>query len=205
MLIAFAAYSYSSGGTGSSASQLAHLRVTSSAAVLGSASAPVTIFEFGDPQCPSCDYWFKTQEPQVVQNIVDTGKARLVWKDFDYYGPDSTSASYALYAAGAQGKFWQYYDLLWTSQGGINSGWASPDHLKAFAQQLGLNMTQFDLDFASGNYASIVNSNISDGKALGVNGTPTFFLVGPGGQVVRIEGGQPYSVFLSEVNTLEGA
>ncbi len=204
VLLAFAVYSYSSGGTASSASQLAHLRVISSAAVLGSASAPVTIFEFGDPQCPSCDYWFKTQEQQIVQNLVDTGKARLVWKDFDYYGPDSTYASQALYAAGVQGEFWDYYNLIWTNQGSVNSGWASPDNLRGFAQQLGLNITEFNRDFGSGNYTSIINSNLSDGQALGVNGTPTFFLVGPGGRVMEIVGPQPYSVFQSDVRALVG-
>ncbi len=70
--------------------------------VLGSKGATVTIFEFGDFQCPSCGYWFKTQEKQVVKNLIDTGKAKFVWIDFDFYGPDSTSASEAAYAAGEQ-------------------------------------------------------------------------------------------------------
>jgi protein-disulfide isomerase len=206
---AFAVYGFSGkgGGTQSTSTinpQLAYLQISPNTPVLGSKTAPVTIFEFGDLQCPTCDYWFKTQESQVVKNLVDTGKAKLVWKDFDYYGPDSTSASKALYAAGVQGKFWNYYDLLWTKQGNINSGWASPDNLKAFAQQLGLNITQFNIDFNGGKYTPLINSNYSDGQALGVNGTPTFFLVGPGGRIVQIVGAQPYSVFESEVNSLTG-
>ncbi len=204
---AFAVYGFAgrSQGTQSTSTtnpQLAYLQITPLTPVLGSKNAPVTIFEFGDPQCPTCDYWFKTQEKQVVQNLVDTGKAKLVWKDFDYYGPDSTSASQALYAAGAQGKFWSFYDLLWTKQGNPNSGWASPENLKVFAQKLGLDMTRFNQDFNSGNYASIIHSNFNDAQALGINGTPTFFLVGPSGQVVQIVGAQPYSVFESEVNSL---
>jgi protein-disulfide isomerase len=202
-LAAFVVYRFA-GASSSTNSQLAYLQITPSTPVLGQKTAPVTIFEFGDPQCPSCDNWFKTQERQVVQNLVDTGKAKLVWKDFDYYGPDSTYASQALYAAGAQGRFWDYYDLLWTNQGNINSGWASPDNLRGFAQQLGLNMTRFNQDFNGGNYSSLIRSNFADGKSLGVIGTPTFFLVGRSGQIVLIAGPQPYSVFESEVTSLAG-
>ncbi len=190
--------------TSSTNPQLVYLQITSSTPVLGTTTAPITIFEFADPQCPTCGAWFKTQGQLVVQNLVDTGKAKFVWKDFDFFGPDSNLASQALYAAGAQGKFWDYHDLLYTNQGTPNSGWAGPDQLKEFAQQLGLNMTQFDLDFGSGKYTPMINLNYSNGQALGVNSTPTFFVVGPQGQVVQIVGGQPYSVFQTEVNALAG-
>jgi protein-disulfide isomerase len=162
---------------------------------LGSANAPVTIVEFGDYQCPTCDNWYHTQEPSVIQNLVDTGKARLVWRDFDYFGPDSVYASEAAYAAGEQGKFWQFHDLLFQSQQTPNGGWASRQNLEKFAEQLGLNMTQFDQAFNSGKYDSLINSNHALGVEAGISGTPTFFLVGPHGKVVTIAGGQPESVF----------
>ena len=90
----------------SSAFSLVSSLLAGSPPTLGSAKALVTIVEFGDYQCPTCGGWHKTQEASVIQNLVDVGKAKLVWRDFDYFGPDSVSASQAAYAAGEQGKFW---------------------------------------------------------------------------------------------------
>jgi protein-disulfide isomerase len=188
--------------TNTSNPQLAYLSIKPTTPVLGSTNAPVTIFEFGDFQCTFCDQWYKTQEPNVIQNLVNTSQAKLAWKDFDYYGPDSTSASKAAYAAAEQGKFWQFYDLLYSSQQAPNSGWANQTNLQKFAQSLGLNMTQFNQSLNSEKYTSLIDSNFSDGRQLGVNGTPTFFVVGPTGKVVQIVGGQPYSVFQSAVNSV---
>jgi len=173
--------------------------------VLGSKGATVTIFEFGDFQCPSCGYWFKTQEKQVVKNLIDTGKAKFVWIDFDFYGPDSTSASEAAYAAGEQGKFWEFHDLLYSNQGSANEGWASRENLLGFAQQLGLNMTKFSQDFNSDKYRQFIKSNFDLGGKLGVEGTPTFFVVGPNGKSIKIVGSQPHEVFERAANSLIGS
>ncbi len=173
---------------------------SSSPAVLGSSNAPVTIVEFGDFQCPSCGAWFRTQEQEIIQNLIQIGRAKLVWRDFDYYGPDSTLASEAAYAAGEQGKFWQYHDLLYSNQQAPNSGWASKDNLLRFAQQLGLDTTMFRADLDSGKYQALINSNFDLGQKLGVNGTPTFFVVGSNGNVITIVGPQPFSVFETAVN-----
>jgi len=174
-------------------------------AVLGSNDAPVTILEFGEFQCPSCGYWVQsTQEEQIVKKLVNTGKARIVWKDFAYYGPDSELASQAAYAAGEQGKFWEFYKLLYTRQGAINSGWANKDHLRAFARELGLNMTKFDSVLESKKYLSLVKSNFELGRKLDVTGTPTFFIEGPNGRSIKVVGAQPYEVFERAVNSLLG-
>jgi len=169
---------------------------------LGSSTAPVTILEFGDYQCPTCGAWYNSQEALLIQNLVNTGKARLVWRDFDYYGPDSVSASEAAYAAGEQGKFWQFHDLLFQSQQTPNSGWASRQNMEKFAQQLGLNMTQFNQAFNGGNYDALINANHSLGVHAGVTETPTFFLIGSNGKMITIAGGQPESVFEQTVASL---
>ena len=169
---------------------------------LGSPNASVTIVEFGDYQCPTCGGWYRSQEAQLIKNLVRTDKAKLVWRDFDFFGPDSVSASEAAYAAGEQGKFWQFHDLLFQSQQTPNSGWASKQNMETIARQLGLNMTQFDQSFKSGKYDSLVNSNHSLGVQAGVSETPTFFLIGPNGKIVTIAGGQPESVFEQAVASL---
>jgi len=185
----------SSTAVSSTAFNLAAALLAGAPSTLGSPNAPVTIVEFGDYQCPTCGEWYTTQEASIIQNLVNTGKAKLVWRDFDYYGADSISASEAAYAGGQQGKFWQFHDLLFQNQQTPNSGWASRQNMDKFAQELGLNITQFDLDFNSGKYDGLINSNHSLGVQAGVSETPTFFLIGPNGKVVTIAGAQPESVF----------
>jgi len=183
-------------------SDLATSLLSGAPPTLGSSNASVTIVEFGDYQCPSCGGWYRSQEAQLVQNLVTTGKAKLVWRDFDFFGPDSVSASEAAYAAGEQGKFWEFHNLLYQSQQTPNNGWASKQNLETFARQLGLNMTQFDQSFNSGKYESLVNSNHSLGVQAGVSATPTFFLIGSNRKMVTIAGGQPESVFEQAVTSL---
>jgi protein-disulfide isomerase len=186
----------------SSKSNMATVLLTGTYPVLGSSNAPVTIMEFGDFQCTTCGAWFHSQEPQVLQGLVETGRTRLAWRDFDYLGPDSIVASEAAYAAGEQGKFWEYYDLLYSNQGIINSGWANRKDLAQFAYKLGLNMTEFNASFQSDKYLQLVTSNYSLGTSLGVTSAPTFFVIGPNGKTITIVGDQPYSVFQTAVGSV---
>ena len=112
------------------------------------------------------------------------------------------SASVAAYAAGEQGKFWQFHDLLFQSQQSPNSGWANKQNVRVLAQKLGLNMTAFDQSFNSGKFDSLVNSNHELGVQAGITQTPTFFLIGPSGKIVTIAGDQPESVFEQAVASL---
>ncbi|MGP8070275.1 MAG: DsbA family protein [Candidatus Bathyarchaeia archaeon] len=189
----------------SSSFDLASSLLSGSPPTLGSPNASVTIVEFGDYQCPTCGAWYHSQEALLIQNLVDSRKAKLVWRDFDYFGPDSVSASEAAYAAGEQGKFWQFYDLLFQNQQTPNNGWASRQNMETFAQQLGLNITQFNQSFNSGKYDSLINANHSLGVQAGVTETPTFFLIGPNGRMITIAGGQPESVFEQAVASLTSA
>ncbi len=201
-----AAYFGTQGPTGGnrSTSKTFLLSVSPQNPVLGSKTASYTIFEFGDFQCPSCDYWFKTQGPIVVQNLVDSGEAKLVWRDFIIYNSDSRVAASAAYAAGEQGKFWEFHDLLYANQGRANSGWITQQLMISFAQKLGLNVTQFTQSMNSGKYNSLIDSNFQAGEQLGAQGTPTFFVVGPTGQYVTISGPQPVGVFQQAITSLGG-
>jgi protein-disulfide isomerase len=186
----------------SSKSNMATVLLAGTYPVLGSSSAPVTIVEFGDFQCTTCGAWFHSQEPQLLQGLVNAGRAKLAWRDFDYLGPDSIVASEAAYAAGEQGKFWEYYDLLYSNQGIINSGWANREDLGKFASQLGLNMREFNASLQSNKYLQLITSNYNLGTSVGVTSAPTFFVIGPDGKTITIAGDQPYSVFQTAVGSL---
>ena len=97
--------------------------VTMSPPIEGSESAPVTIIEFGDFQCPKCDQWFQNEKPMIKQDYIDTGKANLYFVDFTFLGDDSMTAANASYCAEEQGKYWEFHSHLYNNQGGINEGW----------------------------------------------------------------------------------
>jgi protein-disulfide isomerase len=86
----------------------------------------------------------KATEPQLNHTYVQPGKVNLVYKYFPNYGPDSTTAAVAAQCTNDQGKFWNYYDILYKNQGMANFGWASKDNLKKFGSQIaGLDMQKF--------------------------------------------------------------
>ena len=85
-------------------------------AVLGDANAPVTIFVFGDYQCPFCGKFFKETELLLRRNYVDTGKAKMVYKGMAFLGPESIAAAEAANCAKDQGKFWEYHDAIFETE-----------------------------------------------------------------------------------------
>lgn len=164
-------------------------------AILGNPSAPITIVEFGDYQCPQCYNWFHNTKPAITREYIETGKVNLVFVDLAFLGSDSPKAAQASYCAEDQGMYWDYHDLLYNSQDPqIDGGWANSERLKAFAFSLGLDMNLFDSCLDSGKYSKRVQYNIQQAKDHGVRGTPGFFIVGPDGQQ-QISGAQPFSVF----------
>ncbi len=138
---------------------------------IGSPTAPVTIVEFSDFQCPYC----KASVAVLKKVLRDYGdKVRLVYRD--YPGPSHVYAEQAAEAAAcaaAQGKFWEYHDLLFEQQyPGI--GW---DFVK-LAQQSSLDVRAFSLCLHTHHYAEEVKGDLQDAFKLGVTSTPTFFING---------------------------
>ena len=163
--------------------------------ILGSASAPITIIEFGDYQCEQCYKWYHNTKDSIVQNYIETGKANLIFVDLAFLGRDSPKAATASYCAEEQGKYWEYHDLLYNFQEGVDSGWANSERLKAFAQNLELDMELFDSCVDSGKFTKRVQFNTNEAKKQGATGTPTFIIVNSGGEQQKLVGAQPYSVF----------
>ncbi|MGI0088610.1 MAG: thioredoxin domain-containing protein [Nitrosotalea sp.] len=170
--------------------------------VRGSTSAPVTIVEFGDYQCPKCDAWFKNEEPAIQSNYIDTNKAKLYYVDFPFLGADSPVAAQAAHCAGDQGKYWEYHDYLYANQQGVQSGWASADNLKSYAATLGLDTAKFNSCLDSGKYADAVSHNKDIGVSKGIQGTPAFFIIGPTGTMTEIMGPQPASEFSTVIDQI---
>jgi protein-disulfide isomerase len=146
---------------------------------LGPGNAPITIVEFSDFQCPFC----KRAEPTLKAVREKYGdKVKLVYMDFPLsFHPNALPAANAGRCAGAQGKFWEYHDQLFADQGKLD-----PADLKATAKKVGLNTDEFDKCLDSNEYQAAIESDLAQGKKLGVDGTPSFFVNGrpmePGAQ-----------------------
>jgi len=168
--------------------------VAYAAPVRGDPAAPVTIVEYGDFQCPSCGAFTRSVEPELIRRYVDTGKAKIEFHHFPWIGPESKRAAEAASCAGAQGRFWEYHDLLYAQQRGENSGFLTAVTLKRFATQLALDQAAFDRCLDDGTFRAAVEADLSEVRRLGLNGTPTFVINGQ-----RVVGAQPIGVFATVI------
>ncbi len=148
----------------------------------GGKSAPVTIIEFSDYECPFC----KRAEPTVQQVLKTYGdKVRFVYRDYPLpFHKDALPASEAAHCAAAQGKFWPYHDKLMASQD------VGQEKLDQFAGEVGLDKAKFDECVKDKKFSADIERDQKDGQKVGVNGTPTFFINGR-----MLDGAQPFEKF----------
>jgi protein-disulfide isomerase len=154
--------------------------------ILGDKDAPVTIVEFSDYQCPFCGRFYQQTLPQLKSNYIDTGKVRLVFRDFPLsFHPEAEPAAIAANCAGEQGKYYEFHDKVFENQATMSSG-----SYKQWAQELGLDLSEFDVCLKDPAQKAEVRKDFQDGGAAGVQGTPAFFVNGK-----LVSGAQPYQVF----------
>lgn len=163
--------------------------------ILGDPNAPITLVEFGDYQCHYCNVFFESIEDDIIKNYVETGKVKMIFKDYNIIGPDSVKASQGAHCANDQGLFWEYHDILYSNWTGENNGWASGTNLANFAQEVGLDTNEWSECMIQQKHSqTILNSN-DDAKALELTGTPAFFVINSNGEVSKLFGAQPFEVF----------
>jgi len=162
---------------------------------LGDPNAPITLVEFGDYQCFFCNKYFHDTEQKLIENYVDTGKVKIIFKDFTIIGPDSITAAHAAHCADDQDLFWEYHDTLYNNWNGENNGWASSENLLRMAQDVGLDIDEFTGCMLNEIHTQIISASNADARTLGLTGTPGFFVISPNDQVTKIPGAQPFDVF----------
>ena len=138
----------------------------------GPIDAPVTIVEFSDFQCPFCSRVIPTLK-QIEESYGD--KVRLVFRQFPLHRlhPQAQKAAEASLCADDQGKFWEMHDAMFADQRGL-----AVDSLKAKAAELELDTATFDECLDSGKYAERIETDLAEGAAVGVTGTPAMFING---------------------------
>jgi protein-disulfide isomerase len=166
-------------------------------AILGNPNASITLIEYGDYQCPFCAGFFSQTEPQIVQNYVNTGKVRMIFRNFAFLGAESTAAAEAAECAEDQNKLWPYHDALYGAKvsdenngGGEDDGFYSRAELLKLASQTGLDIPTFTTCIDSNKYANLISQEKGNASGVGIDSTPSFFINGQ-----LITGAEPYSVF----------
>lgn len=152
---------------------------------LGSETAPITIVEFSDYECPYCRQWHS----EVYSKLIDTygDQIRFVYRDFplENIHVNAKPAAEAANCANEQGFFWDYHDLLFSMEQGLSS-----EAYQEYAGQLGMDEEAFQECIESGRYQQEVQSDFDFAANLGVRSTPTFFING-----IAVVGAQPFEVF----------
>ena len=166
-------------------------------AVLGNKNAPVTIIEFSDYQCPFCGRHYQQTHPQIKKNYIDTGKVKLVFRDFPLsFHPMAQPAAEAAECVGENGDeaYYKMHDKIFENQDEL-----SESNLKAWAKELGYNI---DNCLDSGKYKSEVQKDLDDSQVAGGQGTPYFVIVGKDGKTIPLSGAQPFTAFDSALKSV---
>ena len=159
----------------------------------GNPDATVTIVEFSDYECPFCGRFYSQSYGQLVEEYIDTGKVKLVFKDFplgfhQLAKPSSIAANCVLNQLGDE-KYFEYHNTLFENQQTL-----SVDNLNKWAEELGVDTTEFETCINDPKVAQEVDEDLIEGTQLGVEGTPSFFINGN-----LIVGAQPYSVIKAAI------
>lgn len=139
----------------------------------GPADAKVTLVEYTDFECPFCSRFSKSLD-EVLKDEEVASQVRVVVKQFPLgFHKNAHLASQAALAAHAQGKFWEYHDILWDNTRALDR-----PSLERYAEEVGLNVDAFKKALDDGTYKAQVDAEFKEGQGFGVTGTPSWFVNG---------------------------
>ncbi len=170
---------------------------------MGSSTAPVTVIEFTDFECPFCVQFFNEIRPQLITQFVDTGVVRIVARDFPLtqIHPSALIAAVASRCAADQGKFWPMYEALFTTHQVEWGGVPKRDHdvLIELAGKVGVDAAAFTRCLDDPASAQATLDEAAAARQLGINSTPNFLV---NDQLVR--GALPFASFERLIKQLAG-
>jgi protein-disulfide isomerase len=162
--------------------------IEQSGVALGSPTAPVTLVEYADLQCPYCAQWARDALPTLVDDYVRAGKLRIVFHGLAFLGPDSNTALRTAVAAGRENHLWDVVHGLYLNQGSENAGWVTDTLVQEIAGGVpGLEPDELLATRWEKTIDPELERFAAAAKAAGVQGTPAFQVGPTGGQLERVE------------------
>ncbi len=157
--------------------------IPQSGQVLGDSAAPVSVIEYGDPQCSSCKFFSENVAPELISSEVQPGNVKYEFRPFLIIGPDSKPAMKAALAAGEQNRLWQFLQLFYLNQGGENSGYVTDSFLTNIANGAGVpDIDKWNQDRNDSKWDATIQQGSSEADSLGFTGTPSILVQGPNGK-----------------------
>jgi protein-disulfide isomerase len=154
--------------------------------VLGEPQAKVTLFEFGDLQCPVCRAFSEEVIPEVIDSKVRTGEAKIDFRNYTIISQESIPAAAAAIAAGKQGHGWSFVELFYRNQGAEASGYVTDEFMTAVARGAGVpDIPQWNEDRQSSAVLEDAEDQTAEARKLGFSGTPSFAVEGTGTQGMK--------------------
>ena len=178
--------------------------------VLGDKNAPVTVIEFSDYECPFCKRHFDQTHQELVKKYIETGKVKLVFRDFplSFHDPMATKEAVAANCAREQGgdkKYFEFHDEIFKRTISNGNG-LNDEKIQTIAKDLDLNTGKFTTCLSNQAQTDEVKKDIADGTAAGASGTPTF-LIGKTTSNGEIDGelligAQPFAAFQAVIDPM---
>ena len=169
--------------------------------VMGDPNAPITILEWGDYQCTFCYKFHQNTLNVINEEFIETGKVKMIFKDYPLNGPDSKLAAEASYCANDQDKYWEYHDQLYENWEGERTGWVTRESLSQFAESINLDVVKFNKCLDESKHKNKINLIYEFGNEIGIDATPSFLIFNDE-RIIKIRGNQPLEVFLKTIDEL---
>lgn len=160
---------------------------------IGNPNAPITVAYWFDYQCPFCKRFDQDAIRQLNTEYVQTGKVKIVFKDFQFLGDDSQTAGIVGRAVWevAPNKYFAWHEAMFTKQDNENGGWGNKKDILALTRTILGGDTDKVASLVTSKqteYQKALDDNKVEGGKFGINGTPGTII---GNQL--ISGAQPYS------------
>jgi protein-disulfide isomerase len=172
---------------------------------IGRSSAPVTIDEFADLQCPYCREFAVGALPELIAKEVRSGKLRIVFHPLAIIGQDSLTAARVAAAAAQQNKLWQFVEVFYDNQQEENSGYVTDSFLRKIATDAGVDVKRAFAARSTPAITGALQQSLNAANTLHVSGTPTFFISTKGGSPKQLNVDYTKAApFISAVDRLAG-
>jgi protein-disulfide isomerase len=166
--------------------------IPQSANVLGKASAPATLVEYIDLQCPVCRQFETEVMPSIIDRYVRTGKLKVVARPVTIIGPDSETGRRGMIAAFKQDRGFNFSQLLYFNQGPENGGWLDDSMVADAAASIpGVKVAALQKAAGSKAVQDQAATYDSQARADALSGTPTLVLGKSGGKLTSLGAGSP--------------
>jgi protein-disulfide isomerase len=149
--------------------------IPQSGPVIGDPKVKTTLIMYGDLQCPVCKEYSETVIPQLIDGPVKAGQLKLEFRPWTVISSQSNPAAAAAYAAGQQGRFWNYTELFYRNQGEEGSGYVTDDFMTAIAKGAGVaSIAKWNQDRKNPHWMQLLDQHNTQAHDFGFTGTPSF-------------------------------